>query len=94
MDSTRRPLVLALVGRINPADIPLLCARLHAEADAESGDGPDEVVCDAARLTVADLAAVEAVARLRLTARRLGRNLTLQNAGPDLLTLLHLAGLT
>ncbi|MDI9887809.1 STAS domain-containing protein [Streptomyces sp. HNM0645] len=91
MDSTRQPIVLELVGRITPADVPLLCARLRRRTTGDCAGR--EVVCDAARLAVADLTAVEAVARLRLTARRLGRELRLANAGPELLTLLALAGL-
>ncbi|MEV1051640.1 STAS domain-containing protein [Streptomyces sp. NPDC049887] len=91
MDSTGQPIVLELVGRITPADVSLLCARLRRRATVDRAGR--EVVCDAARLTVADLTAVEAVARLRLTARRLGRELRLANAGPELLTLLALVGL-
>lgn len=71
--------------------MPLLCARLrrHAAVDGTGG----EVVCDAGRLAVADLTAVNAVARLRLTALGLGRELRLVNAGPELLALLSLVGL-
>ncbi|MFC5799695.1 STAS domain-containing protein [Streptomyces formicae] len=130
MDSPREPIVLELIGRISPADVPLLCARLRqqavtadgaeteadtesdAESDAESDTGGDtesdtgtgidpdagtdaagEVICDAGGLTVADLTAVNAIARLRLTARRLGRCLRLRNAAPELLALLDFVGL-
>ncbi|MFE7774110.1 STAS domain-containing protein [Streptomyces sp. NPDC057445] len=91
VDSTRQPLVLELIGRITPADVPLLCAQLRARGDTDAG--PGEVICDAAGLTVADLTAVDAIARLRLTARRLGRDLRLRNAGPELTGLLDLVGL-
>ncbi|MER7814136.1 STAS domain-containing protein [Streptomyces sp. NPDC096153] len=91
MDSTRQPIVVKLIGRITPADVPPLCARLrrHAAGDATGR----EVVCDAGLLAVADLTAVNAVARLRLTALGLGRELRLVNAGPELLALLSLVGL-
>ncbi|MEU2154914.1 STAS domain-containing protein [Streptomyces sp. NPDC019396] len=91
MDSNRQPLVLELTGRVTPADVLLLCAWL--KADAEAWGGPGEAVCDAAGLTVADLTAVEAIVRLRLTARRLGWELRLCNAGPELIGLLELVGL-
>jgi anti-anti-sigma regulatory factor len=91
VDSTGEPIVVELIGRITPADVPLLCARLRRRA-AGDGTGRD-VVCDAGLLAVADLTAVGAVARLRLTARRLGRELRLVNAGPELLALLALVGL-
>ncbi|GFH35997.1 STAS domain-containing protein [Streptomyces pacificus] len=91
MDSIEQPVVLELPGRIAPADVPLLCARLR-RLTADGGTGR-EIVCDAGRLAVADLTAVHAVARLRLTARRLGRELRLVNAGPELLALLDLTGL-
>ncbi|WP_262006989.1 STAS domain-containing protein [Streptomyces sp. FIT100] len=120
MDSPREPIVLELIGRISPADVPLLCAQLRqqavtgdgsgraagadteADADADTdtdtdtdaeSDAAGEVICDAGRLMVADLTAVNAIARLRLTARRLGRCLLLRNAAPELLALLDLVGL-
>ncbi|MFD7442288.1 STAS domain-containing protein [Streptomyces sp. NPDC059909] len=87
----RQPIVLELIGRVTPADVPLLCASLQAQVvtAAEAGD----VICEAGGLTVADLTAVNAIARLRLTAGRLGRGLRLRNAGPELLALLHFVGL-
>ncbi|WP_228386862.1 STAS domain-containing protein [Streptomyces katsurahamanus] len=75
--------------RVTFADVPPLCERLRALY----GAGADDVVCDLAALTRADLATVEAVARLRLTARRAGRGVRMRNAGPELLALLTLAGL-
>jgi hypothetical protein len=93
------PIVLELIGRITPADVPLLCAQLRAQVVTDMGPdaGPDtrtgDVVCDVGGLTVADLTAVNAVARLRLTARRLGRNVRLRNAGRELILLLDFVGL-
>ncbi|WP_407698132.1 STAS domain-containing protein [Streptomyces jumonjinensis] len=83
------PAVLVMPPRVTLADVPPLCERLRALY----GAGADDVVCDLAALTRADLATVEAVARLRLTARRAGRGVRMRNAGPELLALLTLAGL-
>ncbi|GAA1527772.1 hypothetical protein GCM10009730_41020 [Streptomyces albidochromogenes] len=84
------PTVLVVAGRVTPADVPLLCAELD---DLLCGAVATEVICDVARLTDPGLAAVEALARLRLTARRAGRRLRLRGARPDLVALLSLAGL-
>lgn len=98
VDSTE-PIVLELIGRVTPADVPLLCAQLQSQVVTGIGAdaGPDtrtgDVICDVGRLTVADLTTVNAVARLRLTARRLGRNVRLRNAGRELILLLDLVGL-
>ncbi|BEL02569.1 hypothetical protein Q0Z83_007600 [Actinoplanes sichuanensis] len=73
------------------ADIPELCARL---ADLLRGRAGELVECDVGGLAEADVAAVEAVARLRLTARRHGRRLVVVGAGPDLRLLFGLLGLT
>ncbi|MFD9632110.1 STAS domain-containing protein [Streptomyces violascens] len=81
--------VLVVPDPLTFADVPLLCERLRALY----GGGAREVVCDLAGLTRADLVAVEAVARLRLTARRAGGNVRMRNAGAGLVALLELAGL-
>lgn len=52
------------------------------------------MVCDVADLAGPDLVTVEALARLRLTARRHGWSLVVSGAGPDLLGLVRLLGLT
>ncbi len=58
------------------ADIPAQCERLRALVGASDAD---VVVCDVGPL-VPDLVAVEALARLRLTAGRLGCGLRLRGA--------------
>ncbi|MFB7466810.1 STAS domain-containing protein [Streptomyces sp. NPDC056224] len=68
-------------------DAVLLCASLARLYDA----GAVAVVCDAATVTMPDLGAVEALARLRLTAR--DRPFRVTGAGPELRALLHLVGL-
>lgn len=84
---TTRPIVLTLAGRVTPADVPRLCAEL---ADVPPGR---DVVCEVGALTSADLAAVDALARLRLAAGRLGHRLRYRGAGPELTLLLDLVGL-
>lgn len=51
------------------------------------------VECDVAEVTRPDCAAVDAVARLQLDARRRGREIVLRNASPELQELLELSGL-
>ncbi|MBW3620977.1 MAG: STAS domain-containing protein [Actinobacteria bacterium] len=53
-----------------------------------------EVPVDASALGSADLASVELLARLALTARRCGARLRVRDAPPELLALLEQAGLT
>jgi hypothetical protein len=52
------------------------------------------VVCDVSQIVDPDRPALEALARLQLTARRLGVTIQLQNACPVLVDLIALAGLT
>ncbi|MZE75516.1 STAS domain-containing protein [Streptomyces sp. SID5475] len=93
--------VLTLPGTVARGEVPALCARMRSLLERGEGtggvpghDGPSPVVlCDAGAVTRPDLATVEALARLRLTARRLGCRLRLRNAGPELRALLHLLGL-
>lgn len=72
------------------ADIPVLCADL---ADLLRGRGPGIVDCDVAAVATPDLVTVEALARLRLTARRHGWQLVVRGAEPGLLRLVGLLGL-
>jgi anti-anti-sigma regulatory factor len=68
--------------------------RLDAAAlDAVVGRGA-AVTVDLAALTDVDLATVDALARLHLTATRAGGRLRLRNVPPPLAELLALAGLT
>lgn len=84
------PAVLVVVGRVTPADVPRLCGELD---DLLCGAAATEVICDVARLAEPDLTAVDALARLRLTARRAGCRLRLRGARQELLALLRLVGL-
>ena len=83
---------LLVGGSIEPADAVALCARarplLADLASAETGP----IVCEVGGLR-ADVAAVNAVARLALVACRLERGVRLRNASPVLRELLALVGL-
>jgi ABC-type transporter Mla MlaB component len=74
-------------------DIPVLCADLAEVLRDGDGDG-DVVVCDVAGVARPDAVTVEALARLRVTARRHGWRLVVSGARPDLLQLVRLFGLT
>jgi anti-anti-sigma regulatory factor len=72
------------------ADVPGLCERVRrraAESDA------DVIVCDVRGLVRPDAFTVHALARLQLTARRLGRRVRLLDAPPELRDLLRFVGL-
>ena len=71
------------------ADVASACARLRALVGAAD---PDVIVCDVGALQ-ADLVAVETLARLRLTARRLGCGLRLRGATRALEQMLAFCGL-
>jgi ABC-type transporter Mla MlaB component len=90
--SRRRPTTvsLGLVGPIVPADIPVLCER--AGALLESG-GAERLICDVGAVALPDAVTVDALARLQLTAQRLGRQVGLRNASRELQALLDFMGL-
>jgi hypothetical protein len=81
---------LVLVGPIEPQDIEALCRRarvLLERSDAEL------VVCDVGALVEPDAVAVEALARVWLTVRRLGRGVRLRRSCHELEELLAFMGL-
>ncbi|MFD2078526.1 STAS domain-containing protein [Actinopolymorpha cephalotaxi] len=79
-----------LEGPIERSEIPDLCARFAALLGERPGRS---VICDVAGLTESDAVAVEALARLQLTAGRLGRRLWLRHAPCGLRRLIALVGL-
>ncbi len=91
--SPREPktIELAIAGSILLVDIPCLCS--HARRLLESGDA-DRLVCDVGALTDADAVTIDALARLQLTARRVGSQIRLRNASRELRELLDFAGLS
>lgn len=80
----------ALGPQIDRADIPALCDELCALV---LDRGATEVVCDLSRVAPVDMSVVDALARLTLTARRLGCRLRFEHAPDRLLALLVLTGL-
>lgn len=70
-------------------DVPAACDGLRELVGARRAD---VVVCDVTAIG-ADLMTVEVLARLRLTALRLGCRLELRNASPELQQLLAFCGL-
>ena len=79
-------------GPVKPEDVVRLCDVGRALIEAGQVDG--DLVCDVRALTDPDAVALDAVARLRLTARRSGRRLVLLHAATELVELLDLVGMT
>ncbi|MFB7939017.1 STAS domain-containing protein [Streptomyces sp. NPDC056049] len=82
---TSQPLVVTLTAAPTREEVARLCADLAAAP-------PGDVRC-ALDPRAGGLAAVDALARLALAARRAGHRLTFHGAGPDLTALLRLTGL-
>jgi anti-anti-sigma regulatory factor len=74
------------------ADLPGLCADLADRLRCQAPGGT--VVCDVRAVVRPDVVTVEALARLRLTARRHGYALAVVGAGPQLAGLIGLLGLS
>jgi anti-anti-sigma regulatory factor len=83
--------VVVLSGRIDPGDIPALCERIRVLLQ---GSDVRPVVCDVGALVDPDAVTVDALARLQLTARRLGYRVRLRGACGELQGLLLLMGLS
>lgn len=77
---------------IGRADIPVLCARL-ADLVRPYGREGAVVVCDVGGIAEPSAVTVEALARLRLTARRLGADIRVRGAHVRLRQLLAFTGL-
>jgi ABC-type transporter Mla MlaB component len=76
-------------GPLVRADLPGLCRRAAGLLD---GSGAGELVCDVRHID-ADAVAIEALARLQLTARRRGCRTRVQRASKELLALRDFMGL-
>jgi ABC-type transporter Mla MlaB component len=74
----------------SPHAIAALCRRVRSALLAA-----DNVVliCDLRRVTEPDATVIDALARIQLTARRLGRSIELRHARPQIRELVRLAGL-
>jgi anti-anti-sigma regulatory factor len=84
------PLILAIGAPIDPAGVPALCARFRILLEDSNAE---LVICDIGGLIEPDAAAIDALARLALTARRLGRRLRLVFPSPALKELFGYVGL-
>jgi ABC-type transporter Mla MlaB component len=84
-------IVLVISGPLARADIEGLCECVRALLE---GSEADLVVCDVGELVDPDAVTVDALARLQLTAQRLGRRVRFRNACNELQDLLALLGLT
>jgi ABC-type transporter Mla MlaB component len=84
-------IVLVLSGPLARTDIPALCARAR---EVLEGNDCDPVVCDVGAVADPDAVTVDALARLQLTARRVGRRVQLRYACGELQELLVLTGLS
>ncbi len=82
--------MFAVGGSISRADVPRLCATLRALL---AGSDAELVVCDVRALVDPDASAVDALARLQLTARRLGCRIRLRHASSELRELIAFMGL-
>jgi len=82
--------VLVVSGPVARPEVPGLCSRVRLLLE---GSDADLVVCDVGGLVDPDAVAVEALARLQLTARRLGRRILLLDACGELQDLIDFMGL-
>lgn len=83
--------VLVVSGPIARRDVAELCDRVRELLEAGRAD---LVVCGVGALLEPDAVTVDALARLALTARRLGRRVLLQDGCEELRGLLELTGLS
>ena len=82
--------IILAVDSLDPDEVPDLIERLGP--GIVRGDSTI-ILCDLARLADADMATVDALARLALRARRMGCAVTLRDPSTELLELVGLAGL-
>jgi anti-anti-sigma regulatory factor len=83
-------IVLVIRAPIARADIQGLCESIR---DLLEATHPDHVVCDVGALVRPDVVVVDALARLQLTARRVGCHVCLRHASGDLREILAFMGL-
>ena len=77
-------------GPLTPAGAAALCERARSELEHSDAE---VLVCDVAALTHPDAGTIEALARLQLTAQRLGSRVQLRDPSRELRELLDLFGL-
>lgn len=84
-------IVLVMSGPVAPDNVVTLCERVRILLE---GCGADLVICDVGVLDEPDALTIDVLARLQLTARRLGRRVRLLDACGELRDLLSLTGLS
>ena len=82
-------IIVAIDGPVVAGDLPGLCERIRGLLE---DSGADVALCEL-RAVAADAVAIDALARLQLTARRLGRRVRLRHVSRELQELLEFAGL-
>lgn len=90
-DADPGTIVVLLTGPIARSSIPRLCQRVGMLLE---GNDADLVICDVGAIVAPDGETIDALARLQLTARRLGRRVRLLDACRELKELLVLTGLS
>jgi len=81
---------ISVSGPLGPRDLAALCERVRRELAGTPGA---TLVCDVRELAAPEAGTVGALARLQLTARRLGCDVRLRGPSPELCELLDLCGL-
>ena len=94
-DPLRRPpsvpaVVVVLGESIEPNDVRALCERTRAQLQQS---GTVVVVCEVGAIENPDLATVDVLARLFVTARRLGGRMLMRGVGDALTEMLEFVGL-
>jgi anti-anti-sigma regulatory factor len=74
-----------------PVEGEALCRRIRERIEEHAG--AELVICDLTHIRRPDAAVIDALARVELTARRLGCTVLYRHAHPDVRSLLDLAGL-
>lgn len=95
VDASRLPsgagtIVLAINGPITRPQVDQITERIRCLLESSTAD---LVICDVEALDEPDVLTVEVMARLQLTARRLGREVRFRHACDELMDLLSLTGL-
>jgi len=82
---------LGLAGPVERADIPALCELARRLMESS---GAHAVICDVGAVATPDAVTIDALARLQLTALRVGRRIGLRHASSELQELLDYFGLS
>jgi hypothetical protein len=82
---------LAFAGPIERADIPALCERARTLIESSAARS---FICDVGAVSAPDAVTIDALARLQLTALRVGRRIGFRHASRELQELLDYFGLS